>query len=117
MLQRDLADEENQRGRVLKRRVDAGGGMRRSRRPRHETDAGSSGQLSVGLGHVRGAGLVPRDNEPDRGIAESVENGDVALARNTERRVHAVHDELVDENPGAATAHSSIGSSKKMVAR
>ena len=112
-----MADEEDQRRRVLKRGVDAGGSMRRSRRPRHEADARLPGQLSVSLSHVRGAGLVPRDDEADGSVPERIENGDVTLARNAERGIDAVNDELVDEDPRAATTHSSIGSSKKTVAR
>ena len=117
MLKWHLADEEDQRGRVLKRGVDAGSGMRCSRRARHEADAGPSGHLSVGLGHVRGAGLVPCDDEADGRISKCVEDGDVALTRNAECGVDAVNDELVNEDAGAAATHSSIGSSKKMVAR
>ena len=91
--------------------------MRRSRRPRHEADARPAGQLSVSLGHVRGAGLVPRNDEADGSVPERIEDGDVTLARNAECGIDAVDDELVDEDPRAATAHSSIGSSKKTVAR
>ena len=91
--------------------------MRRAGRPSDEADSRTAGQLSVRLGHVRRAGLVPRDDEADGSVAESVEDRDVALARNAECCVDAVDDELVDEDPRSATAHSSIGSSKKTVAR
>ena len=60
---------------------------------------------------------MPRDDEADGSVTESVENGDVALAGNAERGVHAVREELVDEDPRPAARHSSIGSSKKTVAR
>ena len=112
-----MPDEEDQRGRILKRRVDAGGGVRRPGRPRDETDAGPPGQLAVRLRHVRSACLVPRDDEADRSVPQSVQDRDVALTRNAEGSVDAVDDELVDEDPRAAAAHSSIGSSKKTVAR
>src|SRR5439155_639537 len=117
VLERYLTDEEDQGGRVLKRRVDAGGSMRRSRRPRHETDARPSGQLAVGLGHVRRPGLVPGDDQTDGRVPQSIEDGDVTLARNAKRGVDAVNDQLVDEDPRAATTHSPSGSSKKTLPR
>ena len=68
VLERHLTDEEDQRRGVLKGCVDAGGSMSRSGRTRDEADAGPAGQLSVRLGHVRGAGLVPGYHEPDRRV-------------------------------------------------
>ena len=91
--------------------------MSRAGRTRHEADTGPAGQLAVRLGHVRGARLVPGYHEPDRSVPKSVENRDVALARNAERDLDAVEDELVDEDPCSGAAHGSIGSSKKTVAR
>jgi hypothetical protein len=60
---------------------------------------------------------VPSDDETDGSVPESVEDGDVTLARNAECSVDTVNDELVDEDPRAGAGHSSIGSSKKTVAR
>ena len=91
--------------------------MRRTGRPSDETDARTAGQLSISLGHVRGAGFVPRDDKADGSVTESVEDGDVTLARNAECGVDAVSEELVDEDHRPATRHSSIGSSKKTLAR
>jgi hypothetical protein len=117
VLHRNLADEEDQRRGILKRRVHTGGRVRRAGGSRDETDSGTAGHLSVGLGHVRGAGFVPRDDEPDRRVAECVEDADVALPRNAEGGVDAVSKQLVDEDSRPGARHSSIGSSKKTVAR
>src|SRR5207245_9101189 len=98
-------------------RVDARRRMRRSRSTRDEADSRTPGELCVRFGHVRGAGLVPCDDQPDRSIAQRVENGDVALARDAERRVDAVDAPLVDEDPGAGTHYNEMGWSKNTVAR
>ena len=82
---RHLADQEDQRRRVLERGVDAAGGVRRARAARDHADAGPAGELPVGVGHVRGADLVAAGDEADRRVEERVEHGEVALARDAER--------------------------------
>ena len=113
---RHLADEENERRRVLEGGVHAGRRMCRPGRTGGEANTGAAGQLAVGFGHVRGAGLVARDDEPDGRVPEGIEGADIALAGNAEHRVDAVHDELVDEDPRPRAGHRSIGWSKKTVA-
>jgi len=99
----DLADQKDQRRRVLERGVDADRGVRRARPARHEADPGPARQLAVGVGHVRGAGLVPADDQPDRRVVERVEHGEVALAGDAKGELRAVERELVDEDAAAAT--------------
>ncbi len=61
----DLADEQNQRRRVLMCDVNADRGVGRAGSASHECHAGLPGQLGVRLGHEGGAGLVPIDDEFD----------------------------------------------------
>ena len=107
----DLADEEDQRRRILHRDVDAGRGVRGARPARDEADAGAAGELAVGLRHHRRAALLAADRDGDRGVVQRVEHGEVALARHAEEMVDAVHDELVDEDLSAgAGAYGSLSS-------
>jgi hypothetical protein len=68
-----------------------------------EHDARLARQSRVGIGHECGAGLVPRDDELDHlaPFVEGVENREIALARDAERVVHALDQQLVDEDAGA----------------
>ncbi len=100
----DLADQEDQRRRVLERGVDAARGVRRPGAARHHADTRAAGELAVGVGHVGGADLVAAGDEADRGVVEGVEHGQIALAGHAVGHVHPVHDELVDEEPAAASS-------------
>ena len=96
-----LADQEEQRRRVLKGGVDPAGGMRRARATRDHADARAARELPVGVGHVRRPDLVPAGDEPERRVVEGIEHREVALTGDAEREVGAVHDQLVDEKPAA----------------
>ena len=74
----------------------------------HEHDAGPAGDLADRLRHHGGAALLPADGELDRPVVERVERREIALARHAEHVLHAVHDELVDQN-FAAGAGAVIG--------
>ena len=102
----DLADEQDQRRRVLERGVHADRRLRRPGPARDDGDARPAGELPVGVGHVRGAGLVAARDQPDRGVVEAVEHREEALARDAEDRVRPVHGELVDEELAAVATHS-----------
>ena len=111
----DLADEEDERGRVLERGVHADRRLCRAGTARDKADARLPGELPVGLGHVRGPRLVTAGDETDGAVAQRVENVDVALAGNAERQLRVVQRQLVDEDPPArAGAHSGtvIGCSR-----
>ena len=114
---RHLPDEQDEGRRVLEGGEDADRGLRGARSARHEADAGSARELAVGLGHVRGTRFVAGDDEPDRCVAQRVENREIALAGNAERGVDAVDDELVDEDARAGADHSLTGCSMNTVAR
>ena len=71
LIRGDLADEQDQRRRVLERRMHADRGVGRARPAGDEADPGTAGQLAVGLGHVRGSRLVAAGDQPDRGCRVS----------------------------------------------
>ena len=95
----DLADEREHRARVLPRRVDPDGEIGGADRARREARGRPTGQLPVGLGHERGAALVPRRDDPDPGVAERVEQAEERLARNGERVAHAGGPQGVGDEP------------------
>ncbi len=96
----DLADEHDQRRRVLRRRVDADRGVRRAGSARDEGDAGAACQLAVRFGHVGGPAFLPADDEPQlvADVVERVQHGQVALARDAERERGALRDQVGDED-------------------
>ena len=104
----DLADEQDQRRRVLVGGVHADGGLRRAGPARDHADPRPPGQLAVGLGRIRGAGLVPARDQPDRRLVQPVEQLEVALAGHAEHELRAVHRELVGQQLAAAPAHSRL---------
>jgi len=94
----DLADEQDQRRRILERGVDADRGVGRAGAARDEADAGAAGQLAIGFGHVGGAAFLAADHELDRilRVVERVEHGEIAFTGDAERDVRAVDFERVD---------------------
>lgn len=85
----DLADEDEQRGRVLFRGMDADGHVRGADGASSQAYRGPAGQLAVGLGHERRSAFVACGDDPDPCTLEGVENAEEALARNGERIAHA----------------------------
>jgi hypothetical protein len=99
------------RCRILHRRVDAAEAVRGARAAGDEADAGLAGELAPRLRHVGGAALVPAGEQRDGvlGIVQRVERGEVALARHAERRLDAVHLQLVDQDLAAAAQVGTAG--------
>ena len=99
----DLADEHDHRRGVLKGCVNADRAVRRAGPAGDEQHPGLPGQLAVGLGHVRGAALLPADDEgePVPQVVQAVEHRQVALARHAERHLHALRHKSVGEDPAA----------------
>ncbi len=95
----DLADEQDQRRRILVRGVHADRGVGRAGAARDEADAGAAGQLAVGLRHVGGAAFLAADDELDflARVVQRVEHREIALAGHAERDVHAMDLERIDE--------------------
>ncbi len=106
---RDVADEQDQRGRILEGDMDPAAGVGRAGAAGDEGDAGAAGHLAVGVGHVGDTALLPADDGVDRGrVVERVEHREEALARNGEDAVAALDHELVDEDAAAgACGHAA----------
>ena len=111
---RDVADEQDHRGRILEGDMDSGAGVGRARAAGDESDAGAAGHLAVGIGHVGDSAFLPADDDVDLGrVVERVEHREEALARHGEDAVAALDPELVDEDasacPGAGALWSCAG--------
>ena len=106
LVRRDLADEEDQRSRVLERGVHPDRRLRGAGPPRDDRDPRPAGELPVRVGHVRGTAFVAARDQADRRLVEAVEQREEALARDAEHGVRAVDDELVGEELAAVAAHS-----------
>ena len=106
---RDVADEEDHRGRILEGHVHACGRVGRSGSASDEGDARAAGHLAVRVGHIGDAALLTADHGIDLGnVVQGVESGEEALARNGENAVAALDLELVDEDLAAgALGHSA----------
>src|SRR5918995_5999734 len=75
-----------------------------------EGDARASGHLAVGIGHVRGAALLPADGEVDLGrVVQRVEHGQEAFARHREDPVAALDPKLVDKDASARSGAGACG--------
>ena len=100
LLPAHVADEEDERRRVLRRGVHADARVRRARTPVDEAHAGSAGQLRVRDGHERRRGFVAcRDDVDLRRVVERVEDRQVALPGHAEDAIDATPGERRDESP------------------
>ena len=59
---RDVADEQDHRGRILEGDMDAAAGVGRAGAAGDEGDARAAGHLAVGVGHVGDAAFLPADD-------------------------------------------------------
>ncbi len=98
---RDLADERDQRCRVLTRRVQGDGQIRGADGARGHDQGGPTGQLAVRLGHEAGAAFVAGGDRPDRRVVERVEDAHEALARDRERVLDPGRGEGLDDGSAA----------------
>jgi hypothetical protein len=96
----DLADEQQQRHRILLRRMYGDGGIAGAGAAAHQADAGPAGELGIGHRHEAGAALVPASDDLDRPPIERVEHGEIALAGDAEGAVDAMRLELGDQQAG-----------------
>ncbi len=101
----DLTGDHEHRGRVLARRVDPDGEVRRPDRSCREADGRPTGQLPVRLGHEGRRTFVARGDDPDPGALEGVEQPQERLTRHGERIAHARRAQGVGDEPtdGART--------------
>ena len=109
VLERDQADEQDERRRVLPRGVQADVGVRGARAARHHGDAGDHVHLAVGLGHVRGAALVAAHHVLDARVVQAVQDVQVGLARHGVDALHAVGLEGLDDDVPGGEATGRLG--------
>ena len=101
---RYLADEKQQRRRVLEGGVDADRCVARSRSSRHQRDSRTAGQLAASVGHVGGATLLPADDQldPVASVVERVQHGQVAFPGDAEDLIGALGEQALHEDLAAA---------------
>ena len=90
------------------RDMDAGRGIGGARAARDKADAGPPGRLADGFRHHGGAALLPADRDVDVAVVERIERREIAFARHAEHMLHAMRDQLIDED-FAAGSRSVIG--------
>ena len=87
-VQAGLRRDRDQRMRVEVRVRDPEHQVDRARPEGGEAYARTAGEGSVSVGHERGAALVPRGDEPDRGGSERIDHVEVLLPRQAEDVAH-----------------------------
>src|SRR5271167_834217 len=105
----DLADEENQRNRIMLRDMHAMGRVGRAGPAGHKADPRAIDEPGVGDRHHRGPRLLPADRDRQGGVMHRVERGQVRFAGHTEDMLGALRDELVDEDLAAGPAVGELG--------
>ena len=82
----DVADEHDERGRILEGGVDADAGVRCAGTAGDHADARALAQLAIGLRHVRGSGFVPAGDEVNVAarVVKRIEDGEIAFSRDAE---------------------------------
>ena len=96
-----LANEQDQRRRILHGDVDAGGGIGGAGAARDKADAWLAGQLSRGIGHHRGAALGPANDDAYLCVVKRVEHGKIAFARHAKQALDAIGLERLDDQLSA----------------
>ena len=119
---RHLADEHDERRRILARDVDAGRRVGGARPAGDEADARTAGRLADRLRHHRGAALLPAHGDGEIAVVKRVEHREIALARHAEDVAHAVNAQLIDQNLGGGphivlTAHRHLQRSHSRLIR
>src|SRR3954451_23056182 len=96
----DLADEDDERSRILPGSMDADAGIGGARTTGHEAHAGLPGQLAMRLGHVGRTALLPADHEADRvpRLVERLERRQKALARHAVDSIGTVETQGVNKD-------------------
>ena len=95
---RNLADKDNQRRRVLPGDMNAGRGIGGAGTAGDEDDARPAGDLADRLRHHGRAAFLTADGELDRPVVERVQRREIAFARHAEHVLHAVNEQLIDQN-------------------
>ena len=95
----DLADEQDQRRRVLERRVQSDAGVGRPRPAGDKTDAGAAAELALRFSHESRAAFLATSDETDffGMLVEAVEHGQIAFARHAKNRLDTLCDQRFDQ--------------------
>ena len=104
LLDGDLADQQNEWGGILHRHMHADGGVAGAGAAGDDGDTRLAGELALRLGHVHRARLEPAGNELElvaHGI-KSIEQVEVAFARDAEGVGHALGDQRIGQHLAAA---------------
>jgi len=103
----DLADQHDQRRRVVPGGVETDHRVRQARPARHHQHSGAAAaHPPVGGGHERRPALVPADDEPHPVVVgHRVGEAEIALARHAIDEVDVVRFETVDDKPADRVGH------------
>ena len=108
----DLADEDDHGGRILRGGMNADGRIGRARAAGHERESRAAGKFAEGIRHVGGAAFLPADDELKAlaHVDHGIENGEVALAGDAERKLRTLREQAGDEDFSARTeGHGRCG--------
>ena len=97
----DLADEQDQRHRIMLGDVDTMGGVGGAGAAGHHGDAGAAGEPGARIRHHGGPTFLPAHRQGDRGVVQGVEHGKIAFARHAEDMLDPLGHQLVDEDAAA----------------
>ena len=107
-----LADEQNQRGRILAGGMHGNAGIGRAWATGDKADTRFAGELAVGLGHLGGSAFLSAHHQTDllAHLVQGFDGRQEALPRHTEHGACALQAQGVNENlPPGAGGHSRLG--------
>ena len=100
---RHLTDEQDQRHRVLFRRMHGDGGVAGTRPAADQDDAGCPRQLGVGNGHEPGPAFVAAGHDLDVvTVVQGIQHGEVAFSRHAKHTVDTVQHQCIHQGVGGA---------------
>jgi hypothetical protein len=99
---RHLADEHDERRRILLRDMDAGRGIGGARAAGDEHHAGAPGGLADRLRHHAGAAFLAAYRDGKLAVVECIEHGEIALPGDAKHVLDAMNAQLVDQHLGGA---------------
>ena len=97
-----LPHDDHERSRILVRDMEPQAGLAETGRAGNQAQTRLAGELAVGLRHDRRAGFVPAGDNSARitAVVEGVEQADVALARDAERKLDSIPEQRFHQRFG-----------------
>ena len=118
ILRRDLADQQDERHRILLRGMHRDRGVRRAGAAADAGDARAPGQARIGERHQSRARLVAAHHQVDAGApVQRVEEPEIALARDAEDAVEAMRGKALDDQFTDARHEGSRGALRSPLVR